>query len=204
MRSNRSYKPRGRRDDDEDNVVVFRRGRTIYFFDEVDEESVCEAIKFIDQIEEENNKKDISIRLNTGGGNCYDGLALYDRIRQSPCNVIITGTGLIASMGLIIFLAGDERKISENSRLLNHQISIEDFASNAVGFKIEQKEIDGLQTILTDIVSERTGQSVKKIANEILPGDKWITAQQAIENGYADELIKNTRTYRRKKNKGDK
>lgn len=188
-----------RNDNDEDRVIVYRDGRTIYFFDEIDEESVCEAIRFIDKIESESNKKDITIKLDSVGGNCYDGLALYDRIRQSPCNIIMIGTGLVASMGLIIFLAGDERKISENTRLLNHQVSLEDFSGRATDFKIEQKEIDELQNILTEIISERTGQTVKKLQNETLPGDKWISAQEATENGYADELIKNTRTYRRRK-----
>ena len=57
---------------------------------------------------------------------------------------------------------------------------------------------------MTEIISERTGQSIKKLNNEVLPGDKWFGVDFAIENGYADEIIKNTRTYRRKKNKGDK
>ena len=192
---------RGRRDTNEDTVVVYRKGRTIYFFDEVDDESVCEAIKFIDEIEEESTKKDITIKINSGGGGCYDGLALYDRIRQSPCNIIMIGSGLIGSMGLIIFLAGDERMISENARLLNHQVSIEEFSGRNIDFKLEQKELDTLNSINAEIVSERTGQSIKKLNNETLPGDKFMGAQFAVENGYADEIIKNTRTYRRKKNR---
>lgn len=184
---------------DIDDIIVFREGRTIYFYDEIDAASTCIAIKFLDKIEEESSKKEILIKLNSEGGYCYDGLALYDRIRQSPCNIVVEGSGLIASMGLIIFLAGDERRVSENVRLLNHQMSIEDFSGRNTAFKIESKEIDKLDIIITEIISERTGQSIKKLNNEILPGDKWFGAQYAIENGYADEIIKNTRTYRKKK-----
>lgn len=188
-------------DKEEENVIVYRRDRTIYFYDEVNDESVCEAIIFIDEIEKENSSKEITIKLNTGGGSCYDGLALYDRIRQSPCNIVIIGSGLIGSMGLIIFLAGDERRLSENARLLNHQVSIDDFSGRNSAFKIEQKELDLLNEINIEIVSERTGQSIKKLNSETLPGDKYFNAEFAVENGYADEIIKNTRTYRKKKNK---
>lgn len=192
-------KRRCRREDDEDTVVVYRKGRVIYFFDEVDDESVCEAVRFIDEIEEESTKKDIIIKLNTGGGGCYDGFALYDRIRQSPCNIVILGTGLIGSMGLIIFLAGDERRLSENCRILNHQVSLEEFSGRNSALKIEQKELDTLNNMYTDIVSERTGQTIKKLVGEVLPGDKYLSAEQSVDDGYADEIIKNTRTYRRKK-----
>lgn len=190
-----------REEREEENVIVYRRDRTIYFFDEVNDESVCEAIIFMDEIEKESTAKEITIKLNTGGGACYDGLALYDRIRQSPCNVVIIGSGLLGSMGLIIFLAGDERRLSENARLLNHQVSIDDFSGRNSAFKIEQKELDVLNELNTEIVSERTGQSIKKLNSETLPGDKYFSAEFAVENGYADEVIKNTRTYRRKKNK---
>jgi len=188
-----------RENSDEDNVVVFREGRTIYFFDEVDEESVCEAIKFLDKIEEESSKKVITIKLNSEGGSCYDGLALYDRIRQSPCNIILEGTGLIASMGLIIFLAGDERRLSENARLLNHQMAITDFSGRNSALKIEQKEVEILDAIMLDIIAERTGETIKKSTKEVLPGDKWFNAEFAVDNGYAHEIIKNIRTRRRKK-----
>ena len=196
-----TYRRKRRDSADEDNVVVFREGRTIYFFDEIDEESVCEAIKFLDKIEEESSKKEITIKLNSSGGSCYDGLALYDRIRQSPCNIVIIGSGLIASMGLIIFLAGDERRLSENARLLNHQMSIEDFSGRDTALKIEHQEVHKLDVIMTEIISERTGQSIKKLNNETLPGDKWFGSEYAVDNGYAHEIIKNTRTYRKKKSK---
>mgnify|MGYP000503975612 CR=1 FL=1 len=59
--------------------------------------------------------------------------------------------------------------------------------------------MEKLQEILKNIVSERTGQSVKKISSDIIAGYKWISAEYGIAKGYADELIKNTRTYRKKR-----
>lgn len=185
--------------EERDRVIVFRgEGRIIYFFDEVDEDSVCECIKLLDKLEIESRKKGITIVLNCGGGGCYDGLALYDRIRQCECAITIVGTGIIASMGLIIYLAADHRVITENARLLNHQVTVSDFDGRAIDFKIEGKEIDALNDAIQDIISERTGQTVKRLKSEILPGDHWITPEEGLNEGYVDEIIKHTRTYRKK------
>jgi ATP-dependent Clp protease protease subunit len=187
------------RSEDRDKTLVFCEGRTIYFFDEVDGDSVCEAIRLLDKLEAAAGKKDITLVINSGGGGCYDGLALYDRIRQSACNIKTRGTGLVASMGLVIFLAGDEREITENTRLLSHQISVSDFSGRAEDFRIEQKEIDALNNALTSIISERTGQTEKKIKADQRTGDYWISVELAKEEGYTDTVIKNVRRRRRKK-----
>lgn len=188
------------RSEDRDKTLVSVQGRTIYFFDEVDEDSVCEAIKIMDKLEKE-NKKEITIVINSVGGSCYDGLALYDKIRQSDCNIVTRGTGLVASMALILFLAGDEREITENTRLLSHQIAVTDFSGRAEDFRLEQKEIDYLNESLTRIISERTGQSEGKIRKDQKPGDYWISSERALDEGYTHSVIKNKRTYRRKKKK---
>ncbi len=185
--------------EDRDRALVYREGRTIYFFDEIEEDSVCEAIRLLDKIENESNKKDIKIIINSNGGSCYDGLALYDRIRQSECNIVTLGTGLVGSMALIVFLAGDERIVTENTTLLTHQTAISDFTGKCAELKIEAKEVEKLEDMLLEIISERTGQSIKKLKNETRPGDKWFGSEEAVEEGYADSIIKNTRTYRRKR-----
>jgi ATP-dependent Clp protease protease subunit len=190
---------RNDKSEDRDKTLVFCEGRTVYFFDEVDEDSVCEAIRILDKLEAAAGKKEITFVMNTGGGNCYDGLALYDRIRQSECHIKTKGMGLIASMGLIIFLAGDEREVTENTRLLSHQVSVSDFSGRAEDFKIEQKEIDTLNSTLSSIIAERTGQTEKKIKNEQKAGDYWISAELAKIEGYTDSIIKNVRRRRRKK-----
>jgi ATP-dependent Clp protease protease subunit len=186
---------------DEDRTLVYCEGRTIYFFDEVNEDSVCDAIRFLDKLDKDSSKKEITIVINSGGGNCYDGLALYDRIRQSGCNVRTRGTGVVASMALILFLAGDEREVTENTRLLSHQVSVHDFCGRAEDFKIESREIDRLNDCLVAIISERTGQTENRIKRDQKPGDYWINAEKAKEEGYTDTIIKNTRTYRKKQRK---
>lgn len=184
----------------EEKTLVFRKGRTIYFFDEIAADSICEAIKLLQEIENESSNKPINIILKSEGGDCYDGFALYDKIRQSEYDIIITGTGIVASMATIVFLAGDTRILTENTRLMIHQVytGSEGKCSDA---KIDIKETETLQNRIIDIISERTGQSRSKITKEFKIGDKWLSAEEAKEDGYADEILINIRTRRRRKKK---
>jgi len=177
-------------------ITVYRVGRTLYFFDDVSSESVCEAVKILDNMERE-SKKEIQIVLDTHGGYCYDGLALYDKIRHCQCQITIIGTGIVASMGFIIYLAGDTRLLMPNCILMNHQIS-----SNPDGklgdLKIELEEMKRIDKRCTEIISERTGQATKVIENKISKGDDYITPERAIKEKIAHGLVKVTKKSRRK------
>jgi len=168
-------------------VSVSRIGSCIYFFDEIDTNSVCEAIKYIDMLELENTKN-ITIVLNSIGGDIYSGLALYDRIRSSECRVTIIGTGLIASMAFIIFLAGDRRVMTKYARFMNHK-GVAELAGNPENLKKETKEIDDLENICLDIIVERTKQDSKTIKNSIRDGNKYIYAEEALKTGIVHEII---------------
>lgn len=166
---------------------VYYQDRTIYFFDEVNNATVCEAIRYIDLLEKR-SKKPIEIILNSGGGSCYEGLALYDRIRFSKCDICIIATGITASMGFIIFLAGKYRYLMPNTILMSHQIS-----SNPEGklgdLKIEMEEIKRLEKQCNIIISERTGLSIKTIEKQHSKGDYYITPETALKDGIAHKIL---------------
>jgi len=184
----------------EDKSLVYRVRRTIFFFDEVKAESVLEAIKLINEIEADNSTKPIEFVINSVGGSCYDGLALYDRLRQSECKIITIGTGLVASIALLVFLAGEVRFVTENVRLLNHQ-GYTEIAGKTSDVEIDYKELKKLEDMVNSEISDRAGITLSKVLRDIKIGDRWFGAEQAIEEGYAHELIKNKRTRRKRKRK---
>jgi len=169
-------------------VNVHLCDRTIYLFDTIDEYSTAEVFKFLQVLETDNSKKPIKIILNSVGGDVYAGLALFDRIKISPCKIITVGTGLIASMALIIFLAGKERVITPNAVLLNHQASMTANGRTA-DIKIEAAEISRLEKIMLNIISTITCQPIKKLKLEIDKGDYYITAATALTCGYATSMV---------------
>lgn len=182
----------------EEKSLVYRLNRTIFFFDEVRSESVLEAIKLLNEIDTEKNNKPIEFVINSEGGSCADGLALYDRLRHANSPIVTIGTGMVASIALLVYLAGDERLLTENVRLLNHQAYAETYGKTS-DIEINYKEIKYLEDTINSLISDRTGNSLSKIQREIKIGDRWFGAEQAIEEGYAHQIIKNKRTRKRRK-----
>lgn len=169
-------------------VAVSYIDRSIYFFDDVEPASVAEAFKILQILESQSEKKPIRFVINSNGGDVYSGLALFDRIKISPCKIITVGTGFVASMGLIIFLAGEERVITPNTVLLNHQNSMS-MSGRTADVKIEAKEMTRLETLTTNLIASITGQPIKQIKEETKSGDFYITPAQALTGGYAHSML---------------
>lgn len=172
-----------------EKVSVFRFGRTIYFFDDVDNHSVGETFRLLQALESSSPKKGIKFIINSGGGNVYDGLALHDRLKISPCKITMVATGLVASMGLVIYLAGDERVITDTATLLSHQNTMDIDNGKTNDIKIEAKEMDMLEEWYINMLSKTTKQKPNKIREEIKIGDKYIHAEEAVKTGYASKII---------------
>ena len=169
-------------------VLVSRDNNVIRFFDEVSDASVCEAIKHIDYIEGIKKYTGITIILNSPGGDIYNGLALYDRIRNCKKVVTIVGTGFVASMAFIIYLAGDKRICTKNARFLNHQARME-ISGRVADIKIEQAEITLMEDLCVDIIAERTLLTIKKLKHDTKVGDVYISSQEAVQMGICHEII---------------
>lgn len=175
---------------EESRPNVFRKGQTIYFFDEINNITVAECIKLIQEFEEEPNQKNVQLVLNSPGGDMYDGLALYDKLRNTKKNIVIIGTGIVASMATIVFLAGDKRYITENCRIMHHQ-GRGSFEGTANDIEIEASEFKNIEKICIEIMSERTGQDVKKFEKEELVGNRYLTSHEAVNQGFAHRIIQN-------------
>jgi ATP-dependent Clp protease protease subunit len=170
-------------------TLVYREGNVIYFFDEVDGAAVCDAIRYVDYLEHCQDVPEIIFKIDSGGGNVYDGLALYDRLRASKCKITMIGSGLIASMAFVVYLAGDTRICTPNVRFLNHQTKagLEGDLTGAQ-IKIEEKETKKLETMCVDIIADRTFLTPKIIQNHIKLGDKYISAKEAVNMGIAHQI----------------
>lgn len=167
---------------------VHRTGRTLYFFDDVDEFSVMEAIRHLHQLEHESRTKTITVIINSPGGSCYDGLALYDVLRSCHAPITTIGCGIVASMGFIIYLAGDKRLSLVHTRYLNHQVS-SNISGKASDIEIERAEVSSLEEIIVKIVSERTGMKTAAIKKAVKVGDNYFNSKDAVKNGIIHEII---------------
>lgn len=110
---------------------------------------------------EQSGDEPIQVFISSNGGNVYGALGIYDMLRRSKCEIITVALGIVASMGVFVFLAGDRRLSFPNTRFMLHPISFSMEETNGNEFKIESKEMEVLQRTMNDILSSRTGKKSK-------------------------------------------
>lgn len=167
------------------------KNREIFLTKEVNADTCSELIQHILLLDREAPGQEIRLYINSPGGEVYSGLCLYDVIRliSSPVTTICIGDS--ASMGAIIFLAGEKRLMLPNSRIMIHDPSYG--GGNLAGKKpLEiRKSLDSLiecQQRLSRIISERSGKPMDEIL-EITKNDSYFSAEEALENGFATEIV---------------
>lgn len=134
-------------------------------------------------------KADISLYINTPGGNVSSGLAIYDTMQLIEPDVATICTGTAASMGSVLLCAGQKGKRSAlpHSRVLIHQ-PLGGAQGQASDILIAAKEIEKTRTELFKIISEHTDQPYEKVA---LDGERdfWMSAQEAKQYGMVDKIL---------------
>ena len=124
--------------------------------------------------------------INSFGGSVYDGLALYDAIRDCKSEIVTLGMGKIMSMATFVFLAGDKRYISKRSTIMVHEIS-DWIGGQMTDLKIQVKESERLADILLDIYCDRTNE--KKSYWKKLKRESYFSPEEAVRVGMAHGII---------------
>ncbi|MBQ9192634.1 MAG: ATP-dependent Clp protease proteolytic subunit [Bacteroidales bacterium] len=132
---------------------------------------------------------DITMYLNTPGGQVSSGLAIYDTMQIIQPDVATVCTGMAASMGSVLLCAGapGKRSALPHSRVLIHQ-PLGGAQGQASDILIAAREIEKTRTELFRIISEHSGQPLERVAAD---GDRdfWMTAAEAKEYGMVDEVL---------------
>jgi ATP-dependent Clp protease protease subunit len=145
---------------------------------------------YLDSVDSE---RDISIYLNTPGGSVYAGLGIYDTMQFIQSRVATICTGMAASMGAVLLVAGEKgmRAALPHSRVMIHQ-PLGGIQGQASDIEITAREILKLKDELYQIISDHSGQTVEKIRQDA-DRDYWMTAEEALQYGMIDKV------YRREK-----
>ena len=132
--------------------------------------------------------KDIHIYLNTPGGSVYAGLGIYDTMQFIRSRVATICTGMAASMGAVLLVAGEKgmRAALPHSRVMIHQ-PMGGIQGQASDIEITAKEILKLKDELYQIISDHSGQTMKKIRQDA-DRDYWMTAAEALAYGMIDKV----------------
>ena len=141
-------------------------------------------------LEAEDPTKDINMYINSPGGAITSGFGILDTMNYIKPNIVTICMGQAASMAAILLGAGTKgkRMALENSRIMIHQ-PLGGVSGQATDIEIHTKEILFLKEKLNKILSNSTGKTVKAIENDT-NRDKFMSAEQALEYGLIDKIIK--------------
>jgi ATP-dependent Clp protease, protease subunit len=150
----------------------------------------------------EDPEREIRLYINSPGGIIYHGLAIYDAIQQVSAPVSTYAIGVTASMATMLLAAGTSGR---RYALPHATIHMHPAGGGAQGYtpdvEIQYKELQRMQRLLHELLSKHTGQPVEKIADDF-DRDRYMSAEEAVEYGIIDEVLK-TPVSEAKEAKGD-
>ena len=132
----------------------------------------------------------VTIRLsNCYGGDMAEGYVMADLARRSKANVITIAEGFVASMGSVLFAAGDERKISPSAMVMTHRPTGSAYGTSDK-LRTHADLQDKLEANIVKFLVKQTGQPEKEVKSWLPKGsDKWFDAEETIEKGIALEIM---------------
>lgn len=141
-------------------------------------------------LEAEDPDKDIQLYINSPGGEVSSGLMIYDAMQYIKSDVQTICMGMAASMGAFLLAAGTKGKryALPNAEVMIHQPS-GGAEGQASDIHIAAEHILKMRTRLNKILAERTGQPLEIIERDT-DRDRWLTAEEAVEYGIIDEIMK--------------
>jgi len=163
--------------------------RIIFLRDAIDDDVANVVIAQMLFLAAKDPAKDIRLYINSPGGPVTAGLAIYDTLRFVRCDVETICIGQAASMAAVLLSAGTpgKRGALPNSRILLHQV-FGGAQGQAADVKIQTDELLRMRDLLTDILSEHTGNTKKKVAKDT-DRDYFMKAKEALDYGVIDRII---------------
>jgi ATP-dependent Clp protease, protease subunit len=163
--------------------------RIVFLGTPIDDEVSNLIVAQLLHLESADPEKDISIYVNSPGGDVYSGLAIYDTMQFIKPEVQTICFGVAASMGSLLLTGGakGKRLALPNSRILIHQPSA-GFEGQASDIDIHAREVLALRGRIDEIYAERTGRPIEQIHDD-LERDRFFKADEAVEYGLIDRVI---------------
>jgi ATP-dependent Clp protease protease subunit len=165
----------------------------IYFSDHFDSTTTKPVINTIIEknlLPQAERPKEITLVINSPGGQVHSAFALIDTMKGSAIPIKTIGLGMIASCGILTFMAGTKgrRFITPNTSILSHQYSWGSAGKEHELFaRVREFELSTARMI--DHYKKCTGLSEKKIREILLPAeDVWLSAKEAVKYGLADKI----------------
>lgn len=145
------------------------------------------TVKRVDAALRSIGNRDVTVNINSPGGDVFEGIAIYNRLREHPAQVNVKVLGLAASAASIIAMAGDNIQIGASSFLMIHNAWV-----MAVGNRHDMRDVadflEPFDRALADVYVSRTGADLATV-QAAMDAETWFSGSQAVELGYANSLL---------------
>ena len=151
-----------------------------WFENEVEGAGLCKEIQNI-------KSKQINVYINSYGGSVSSGLAIYNQLKQHSAKVTTICQGFGCSIASVIFMAGDERLVSNASLLMIH-MPWTVCSGNAKELRKQAEDLDKIAQASITAYMEKINISEEELV-ELLDNETWLTAQECIDMGFATGIV---------------
>jgi len=165
------------------------RERIIFVGTPIDDQVANLVVAQMIHLESDDPDKDISLYINSPGGNVYAGLAIYDTMQFVKPDIVTMCVGIAMSMGSLLLAGGTHGKrfALPNSRMLIHQPS-GGFEGQATDIEIHAREALAVRQRVDEIYAKHTGQPIEQVHDD-MERDRFFRSDQAVEYGLIDEIL---------------
>jgi ATP-dependent Clp protease protease subunit len=135
-------------------------------------------------------ERDVTVYINSPGGDMFEGIAIYNRLREHTHKVTTKVLGMAASAASVIYLAGSEREVASSAFLMIHNCWTY-LAGNRHYLRDVADDMQEFDAAMADLYAETSGQSAEDMA-ELMDDETYIRGKRAVELGLATGLLSAT------------
>ena len=156
----------------------------------VNADSCAAVIRGLLHLERCDANAPVTLYINSLGGEVHSGLALYDVMQAVSCPIRTVCLGMAASMGALLFIAGDERWMLPHSRIMIHDpfIGGAGLGGNALSVKARADDLMRIRNITADVIAKHSGMQLERVL-ELTASDTYFEAEHAVKTGLADRIV---------------
>ena len=157
----------------------------ILLYEEIDSYWGIGAKKFAEDLRDAGDIGTISLRINSPGGDVFEGLAIYNTLVRHPAEVTVDIDGMALSIASVIALSGDVVRMAENAMFMIHDPWAV-IAGSADEFREQAELMDKIKESLVDTYVSRTDLSPGRVS-VMMSDETWMSASEALNEGFVHE-----------------
>lgn len=145
------------------------------------------TLKRIDAALRAIGERDVTVYINSPGGDMFEGIAIYNRLREHSHKVTTKVLGMAASAASVVYLAGSDRQVASSAFLMIHNCWTF-LAGNRHYLRDVADDMEEFDAAMADLYAETSGQAVADMA-EMMDDETFIRGKRAVELGLATALL---------------